>query len=142
MPVEPLTAEQVAEYNVYNAEANRIPYDEIADAEEVPDWWGDHPEPGHSWVCRDYVLLKARWLREHGVRGRDLRVIFCWTEPFGNPQTREYHAVLGMTVGPDIWVFDSRADDIYILQKPPPNLYVWDRIQIAGTDRFEPVGPA
>jgi len=125
--------EQMAELTGLNRSVNALPF--IDHGDEPYDYWHDTPEPGKSWVCRDYVEMKAERLRESGWDPKLLRVVLCWTE---EPDSG-YYAVLGVTVGSEIWILDSRADDPYLMQTPSPNGYRWDRIQVAGTVDFEPV---
>jgi predicted transglutaminase-like cysteine proteinase len=130
-----MTPEKMAELTALNREINAIPYTDLQGANEPADLWIDTPIPGEMWVCRDFVLAKAQRLRENGWRPSALQVVLCFTEP---PDSG-YHAVLSVTVDGEKWILDSRSDDPYLMQIPSPNLYTWERIQVAGTDQFEPV---
>ncbi len=138
-----MTPAIMTELTDLNREVNVLPYTDVQGHGEPFDWWTDIPVPGDSFVCRDYVLMKAQRLRVAGWNPSDLQVVLCWTEPtdYG------YHAVLAVTVAHaaaqgmviEKWILDSRADDPYLMQTPSPNGYTWDRIQVAGTTEFEPV---
>jgi predicted transglutaminase-like cysteine proteinase len=138
----PLDATQVAELQAVNSRINQIPYSALPGPQESVDWWTDIPVTGNSFVCRDYVLAKSDVLLAAGWEKSELTVILCWTE-VTDPTTaaqgayagREYHAVLGVGGDTEVWILDSRADEIY----HPSNMpfpYLWDRQQIAGTTEF------
>ena len=122
-----------------NSSVNVIPYVAGLGPTEVVDYWEYKPEPGKSWVCRDYVEDKAEQIRQMGFDPKNLRVVLCWTEPvLPPPDSREYHAVLLVVLNEANWILDSRFGLIY-LWKDPPVGYKWDRVQIGGTDQFEAV---
>lgn len=128
-----MTPEQRGQLQAVNIEVNAIPYDAVPSPSEADDnVWKDAPDGG-SWVCRDYVLLKAEKLRAAGWPPLALTVVECWTE------TDEYHAVLAVEVEGEDWILDSRFPDIYPMRSPPAP-YRWDRRQVAGTLEFTPVG--
>lgn len=133
------TPEQLAQLRDVNTQANAIPYDDVQRLHEPADWWTDDPNAGGSFVCRDYVLLKAEHLRAFDWPASALTVVLCWTEPVGNPQARAYHAVLAAEAGGETWVLDNRADDIYRWDAPPYP-YRWERRQVAGTTEFKSIG--
>lgn len=105
--------------------------------------WRDTPVPGASWVCRDYVLLKAIRLHAIGWPQPDLTVIECYCEPNQNGSPREYHSVLGVLDPEDgqTWIMDSRIELPYRLSAPlpPADQYLWDRRQIPGTTDLAPM---
>ncbi len=107
----PITSAQVAQLTTINLEVNAIPYQALPGPGEEPDWWTDVPEAGDSWVCRDYVLMKADKLRAAGWPASSLTVVLCCTEPVGDPPRREYHAVLAVQVEDETWILDSRIED-------------------------------
>ena len=131
-----MTPEQLAQLAGVNAAVNRIPYDALPAPGEPADWWSDAPVAGRSWVCRDYVLMKADRLKALGWPAAALTVVLCWTE------TGDYHAVLAVAAdgeNGDPIILDSRFAAPYPMSAPPA-LYRWDRRQIAGTTEFAPVG--
>ena len=134
----PLTDEHRAQISQVNAEANAIPFDEVIGAHEPVDWWTDDPDADGSFVCRDYVLLKAEKLQALGWNPHDMTVVLCWTEPVGEPPQREYHAVLAVEVDGETWILDNRADDIYRWDQSPYD-YQWDQRQVAGTTEFKSI---
>lgn len=128
-----MTPDQAQQLVGVNFTVNAIPYDELPGANEPPDWWTDHPMVGNSWVCRDYVQMKADKLKALGWPASALTTILCWVEdPPGG-----YHAVLGVQLDgePDVTILDSRVDSPYPMSAPPL-AYRWDRRQIAGTATF------
>lgn len=130
-----MTEEQLAQLAQINAEANRIPYDAVVGQAEPVDWWTDTPEAGKSWVCRDYVLLKAEWLEQAGWPKSSLTIITCYVE------TGEYHAVLGVVDPGDpdtTYILDSRFDAPYRMDEPPAS-YRWVYRQVAGTTEAVPI---
>lgn len=128
-----------ADLQELNAWVNQTPYVAGLGPTEPVDWWTWQPEPGQSFVCRDYVEAKAEALRDGGMDPSQLAVILCWTEPvLPPPNDREYHAVLLVKLGGESWVLDSRFTDIYPWSQPPAD-YRWDRVQVAGTTEFRPV---
>ncbi len=66
------TPEQLAQLRNVSTQANAIPYDDVQRLHEEPDWWTDDPNADGSFVCRDYVLLKAEHLRALGWAATDL----------------------------------------------------------------------
>jgi predicted transglutaminase-like cysteine proteinase len=135
-----MTPERFAQLRQINSEVNAIPYQGVTGLTEPQDFWADSPVEGQSWVCRDYVLDKAKRLTEAGFDKAALTIILCWTEirPENNNQ-REYHAVLAVEDDPDTWILDSRFPDVRKYQEPDPQGYVWDKRQVAGTIEFAPV---
>jgi predicted transglutaminase-like cysteine proteinase len=127
-----MTPEQQAQLTNINTEVNAIPFDATPGVGEPPDWWTDQPMVGNSWVCRDYVQMKADKLKIVGWAPTFLTTILCYVE------TGEYHAVLGVLVDDETWILDSRYDAPYLMSNPPPG-YRWDRRQVAGTTEFQPV---
>ena len=101
-----MTPEQLAQFAGVNAAVNRIPYDALPAPGEPADWWSDAPVAGRSWVCRDYVLMKADRLKALGWPAAALTVVLCWTE------TGDYHAVLAVAAdgdsNGDAIILDSR----------------------------------
>jgi len=135
-----MTPEQQQQLIEINREVNQITFTDLPGPGEAEDWWTDVQVPGRSWVCRDYVLAKADRLRAAGWSGTDLTVVLCWTELYGVPQKRDYHAVLAVEVGEAApMILDSRFEAPYTMSRPPA-AYVWDRRQIPGTVEFEPIG--
>lgn len=132
----PASRQEIAFLRSVNDEVNQLPFVETPGPTEPVDYWSYLPEPGKSFVCRDYTEGKAQRLREAGWPPLSLTVILCWTEPVGNPQQRWYHAVLGVDCGGETWILDNRQPDIYWLDQPPAP-YLWDRRQIAGTVNFQ-----
>ncbi len=134
-----MTEEQQKQLAEVNLSVNALPYVEAVGAHEPMDWWTDLPVEGQSWVCRDYVLAKADRLRALGWAAAALQVVLCWSEPMGNPPTRNYHAVLAVDTGDSAkMILDSRFDEVYQMDSPPAD-YIWDRIQVPGGVEFEPV---
>jgi predicted transglutaminase-like cysteine proteinase len=136
------TTEQLAQMREVNTRINAIPYEGLPGPAEPFDFWTDTPVAGDSFVCRDFVLAKSEALIADGWDKLALTVILTWTEmvmPPTNPDDptsgREYHAVLGADAGGDVWILDSRADDIYQPSSPPFS-YLWDRQQESGTVNF------
>jgi predicted transglutaminase-like cysteine proteinase len=130
--------EQLAQLRDVNTQANAIPYDAVQGAHEPADWWTDDPNADGSFVCRDYVLLKAERLRALGWDAASLTVVLCFTEPLGDPPVRAYHAVLAVEAGGETWILDNRAADIYRWDQPPYP-YLWDRRQVAGSTEFKSI---
>ncbi len=131
-----MSPEQKQQMFDINSEVNKIPYNEISGSNEPPDWWTDQVMAGNSWVCRDYVQMKADKLKDLGWGSDSLSTILCYVEdPPGG-----YHAVLGLQVKDDndIWICDSRVDEPYLMSKPPLK-YTWDRKQIAGSVDFQSI---
>ena len=132
-----MTPEQLQAVAEVQAEVNAIPFEATPGPMEPVDYWEWQPEPGRSWVCRDFTERKAELLRERGFDPTWLTVILCFVE------TGEYHAVLGITEGD--WryggvttVLDSRFPQTYEMHSPPA-AYRWDRRQIPGTEEFEQI---
>lgn len=122
-----------------NTEVNKIPYVALPGPTEPVDYWTYKPEQGKSFVCRDFVEDKAEQLRRGGIDPLTLMVVLLWTEPvLPPPNDREYHAVLAVDVSGEIWVLDSRFENIYRWDNPPAD-YEWDRQQIPGTTDFRDV---
>jgi predicted transglutaminase-like cysteine proteinase len=134
----PLTPEQQTQLVDVNLQINALPYsDVIGKSEGVDDWFDTPPTVAdpHSWVCRDYVLMKADRLRILGWPKADLTVVLTWTEP----PDRGYHAVLAVETGDaSPMILDSRFDEPYRMDAPPAD-YQWDRRQVAGTTEFEAI---
>ena len=133
-----MTRAEQAQLAAVNAEVNAIPFNEVLGPGEPPDWWTDQPMAGNSWVCRDYVQLKADKLKALGWPASALTTVLCWVEdPPGG-----YHAVLAVQLpngdggDPETTILDSRVDAPYPMSAPPL-AYRWDRRQIAGTTDFE-----
>jgi predicted transglutaminase-like cysteine proteinase len=138
MPVIPT----LDDLQALNTDLNKLPFVPGMGPTEAVDYWTYKPEPGKSWVCRDYTEDKADQLRQRGVDPLTLTVLLLWTEPvLPPPNTREYHAVLCVDVGGQTLVLDSRFDPIYPIGEPPVD-YQYDRRQIPGTDDFRDVGAA
>jgi predicted transglutaminase-like cysteine proteinase len=137
MPVT-ATSAQLATLQRANAQWNAVPYAAVP-VDDAADDWIDAPEPGKSWECRDYVLAKAKTLREWGWPVGDMSVVLCWTEPEpatpGATPAREYHAVLGCRAGGEVYILDNRVGTVYPWQSPPYP-YVCERQQIAGSLNF------
>ena len=136
-----MTEDQLAELAGINEEINQIPYEALPGPDEPPDWWTDQPMAGRSFVCRDFVQLKADKLKAAGWPEAALTTLLCWTEPLPEEGgQRGYHAVLAVQAGdPIAMILDSRFDEPYPMDAPPVD-YQWDRRQIAGTTNFEAVG--
>ncbi len=132
-----MTPDQMQQLTDLNKQINELAYVDPP-ASEAWNVWRDEPVTGQSWVCRDYVLMKAEKVRDLSWPESSLTVIECYTEP---PDSG-YHAVLGV-LDPDdssvTWIMDSRIDDPYLLDKPipPADQYKWDRRQIPGTVQFQ-----
>ncbi len=120
-----------------NTRINAIPYVGLVGPTEPVDQWLDTPLVGESWVCRDYVLAKAKALGDMGWDGEKMSVVLCWTEVVAlPPNDREYHAVLGVKVDTGVlMILDSRFDTIYPWDSPPAQ-YIWDRQQVAMSAEF------
>ena len=134
-----MTPDRFAQLRQINTEVNAIPYQGTLAPTESRDFWKDAPDGG-SFVCRDFVLDKAKRLTEAGFDKPALTIILCWTEI--RPETgnqREYHAVLAVEDDPDTWILDSRFPDVRKYEEPDPQGYVWDKRQVAGTVEFAPV---
>jgi predicted transglutaminase-like cysteine proteinase len=128
----PLTPAQSQQLLDINRAVNELPFDATPGVGEPPDWWTDQPMAGNSFVCRDYVLMKADRLKALGWAASALTVILCWTEP---PDSG-YHAVLGVELpGEETWILDSRVTEPYPMSTPRL-AYRWDRRQVAGTTEF------
>jgi predicted transglutaminase-like cysteine proteinase len=128
-----MSQQQLDQLRSINRQVNELPYVAVQGHGEPYDWWTDIPVPGDSFVCRDYVLMKAKMLREAGWNPMKLQVVLCYVEPPG----REYHAVLcAETDDGNRWIADSRQDDIRPFENPDPLLYTWDRQQVPGTTDF------
>src|ERR1700722_680325 len=145
MPAVTATADQLAELRAVNAKWNVIPYNAVPGPDEPPEFWGDKPVGGWSWTCRCYTEAKAEDLRASGWDVADLLAVFLWTEVVGDPNDqwggREYHCVLRVNAGGDIYILDSRVQDpaqIYLWTEPPFD-YRWSMEQVAGTDGFRDV---
>jgi predicted transglutaminase-like cysteine proteinase len=124
------------ELQALNTEVNKIPYQALPGPTEPVDYWTYQPEPGISFVCRDFVEDKAEQLRQRGVDPLTLTVLLLWTEPvLPPPNDREYHAVLCVDVDGGTLILDSRFDQVYPMGEPPVD-YRYDRRQIAGTTDF------
>ena len=134
----PVTPEQHDQLQALNTSVNVIPYVAGQGPTEPVDYWTYKPEPGKSWVCRDYTEDKAQQLREAGWSPLDLTVMLLWTEPLDDAGTKEYHAMLAVQVDTETWMLDSRFTDIYQISSPPVP-YTWDRRQIPGTTEFQSV---
>jgi predicted transglutaminase-like cysteine proteinase len=127
-----MTPDQIAQLSAVNTQINAIPF--VLDSPmELPDTWKCKPD-GKGFLCRDYVQDKAETLREAGWdnAATPLLTILCYDE------LGDYHAVLGVADGPDVMILDNRAPDIY-RRSEPPFPYRWDRIQIVGSDEYEPL---
>lgn len=120
--------EQLAQLQAINDQINAIDYvaNPSADAQDL---WVDTPGIGTGYECRDYVLGKAKLLRQQGWPVSDMSVVLC------NDELGDYHAVLGCRAGGDIMILDNRAPAVY-LWSAPPYKYTWLHIQIPGTDEF------
>lgn len=115
-----------------NSEVNAIPFNPLAGArDEDNNVWKDAPDTG-TWVCRDYVLAKAKRLRELGWNPGNLTVIECYVE------TGEYHAVLAVEDDAATYILDNRQPEPYEMNDPPVP-YRWHRRQVAGTLDFLPM---
>lgn len=128
------TAQQIAQLQAVNDKWNAVPYDAVPKVGEAPDTWKPAPDGG-TWVCRDYSWAKSITLRDEGWPPASLMDILCWIEsepgaPQGSPQT--FHSVLGVRIGPDIWILDNRVPQVYRWQDCP-FAYRWSEQQIAGT---------
>ena len=118
-----------------NSQVNAITYDAAIGVTEGYDEWFDAPgtaDAPHSFVCRDYALMKARELRDAGFDPATLSIILCYTE------LNEYHAVLGVQDGADTWILDNRTPSPYLMSSPPYP-YRWERRQIPGTTNYEEI---
>src|SRR5687767_12699311 len=112
-----------------NSQVNAIPFNAIVgQCDPDNNVWKDTPDDG-TWVCRDYVMLKAKRLRELGWNPLGLTVMTCYTE------TAEYHAVLAVEDDAATYILDNRVPDPYEMNFPPLP-YKWHRRQIAGTVEF------
>jgi predicted transglutaminase-like cysteine proteinase len=130
-----LTPEQHMQLENVNSEVNAIPFDATPGSSEPPDWWTNQPMVGNSFVCRDYVLMKADKLRALGWPESALTVILCWVEA---PDSG-YHACLAVQLpGDEVTILDSRVDEPYLMSAPRLP-YKWDRRQVAGTTEFESI---
>lgn len=139
----PASAQQLVQLREVQTRVDAIPYSVLPGKEEPLDDWIDAPQEGHSWVCRDYALAKARELQAVGWSPTVLSVVTCWTEPCSPVEPsdtslgagRIYHAVLAVSWPDEVWVLDSRAEDIYRAAQPQvePFAYLWARQQIPGT---------
>jgi predicted transglutaminase-like cysteine proteinase len=136
------TAEQLAQLRQVNTRVDLLPYEALPGKAEPPDWWTNEPVAGNSWVCRDYVEMKADQLKALGWAAPNLTTIICWTEVVGDPSNqwggRECHAILGVDTGGDGWILDSRADDIYPATAPVFD-YRWIEQQIPNSVDFADV---
>jgi predicted transglutaminase-like cysteine proteinase len=139
------TPEQIAELQAVNAQVNAIPYRSAPGQGEPPDWWSDTFNPAWSFVCRDYVEDKAEALRSRGWPVADLLTVLTWTEVVGDPSDqwggRQYHCVLRVNAGGDIYILDSRVQDpaqIYLASESVYD-YRWDREQVAGTNGYQDI---
>ena len=81
----PASLEQLAELNAVNTAINSIPYEAMPGKGEGYDTWIDDPEPGDSWVCRDYVLKKGKLLAGEAWPPDSMTIVTCWTEPVSPP---------------------------------------------------------
>lgn len=128
-----LTPEQRDQLEAVNLRINAIPYNALMGRDEPADMWTDTPLAGESFVCRDYVLDKAKELQADGWPHDSMTVVICWTE------TDERHAVLAVETGdPSPMILDSRFDEIYRMDAPLAP-YRWEARQIAGTTEFKPL---
>lgn len=131
-----MTPTEQLQLSEVNREVNLVPYDALPGPGEEEDWWTNVLVPGNSFVCRDFVLMKADRLKALGWPASALTVVLCWTEPVGVERTREYHAVLAVETGDaQPMILDSRFDRIYRMDEPLAD-YEWDRRQVAGTTGF------
>lgn len=121
----------IAQMQAVNTQVNTVPFNAIPAVGEPDDLWKDMPDGG-TWVCRDYVMLKAAKMRDLGWPAERLTVVICYTE------TNERHAVLAVEGDGETWIMDSRFDAPYPLDNPPAE-YRWESRQVAGTVRFEPI---
>lgn len=120
--------EQVAWLQRVNDQVNAIGYVRDPSADAI-DLWVDQPGIGTGFECRDYVLAKAKLLREQGWPSENLFVVLC------NDELGEYHAVQGAKAGDSIYILDNRSGPIYLWNSPVYR-YVWLRQQIPGTLEF------
>jgi predicted transglutaminase-like cysteine proteinase len=133
----PATPEQLEQLQTVNDEVNAIPYDATPRFGEDAGIWKDAPDDG-LWVCRCYVLDKAKKLQELDWPPLSMTVVECWTEPEGDPPERTYHAVLAVETGDATMILDSRVPQVYEWDQCPYD-YRWDRRQVAGTTEFESI---
>lgn len=141
----PATAQQLAELQAVNAAINAIPYQAMPGKGEGYDVWIDDPVPGDSWECRDYVLKKGRLLAGESWPPDEMTIVTCYTEmvmvvtdPADPTSGRQYHAVLAVKAGGDIYILDSRTaeigNDVYLWSDPNrPFHYLWWKQQIPNT---------
>ncbi len=139
----PASAQELDYLQEVQTRVDSIPYALLPGREEQLDDWIDVPEKEHSWVCRDYAVAKARELQAAGWSQAMLSIALCWTEPCIPPEEgdespqagRLYHAVLATSWPDEVWVLDSRAEDIYRATFPQlePFAYLWAKQQIPGS---------
>jgi predicted transglutaminase-like cysteine proteinase len=110
--IEELDA-QLAFLNAINSQVNALPY-EAVQSDDAGDVWIDQPQPGHSFECRDYTLMKARLMREQGWDELLMGIVLLNIEP----PTRELHAVQFAKTDGGIYILDNRVID-------PSRVYLW-----------------
>jgi predicted transglutaminase-like cysteine proteinase len=112
-----------------NDSINALPYESVG-SDSSADNWIDAPVPGQVWECRDYTLAKLRALAQAGWPPQSMMVVLCYTEPFGNPQARVYHAVAGARdADGQLWILDNRWPTAYKWQEAP-QAYLWAQQQV------------
>lgn len=129
----------LAELQAVNTAVNSIPYEALPGIGEGYDLWIDDPVPGDSWECRDYVLKKGKLLAGEAWPPDSLTIVTCWTEHVTPPTDsndptsgRIYHAVLAAHLAANIFILDSRYDEVYLWTARPYD-YLWWKQQVPGT---------
>lgn len=112
-----------------NTTVNQIPYEALAAPGEADDLVKDTPDGG-SWVCRDYSVRKSIALQQMGMSNADYSLVICWTEPVGDPPARGRHEVLAVRLGGELYIMDSRYDQVGLWDGDPWTSYVWEHEQI------------
>ena len=110
-----------------NHEVNLLPYTSDAEKYGRAEFWASIDEAGAG-DCEDSAIAKYRRLISMGWSENLLRFATATVE------TGEYHAVLLADVEGETWVLDNRHPYPMRYADLP---YKWDRLQIAGTGKWE-----
>lgn len=133
-----MTPAQFQQLADINRSVNEWPTQTEATLPEPVGYVTDVDIPGHTFVCRDFVMAKSEKLQELGWPKSALTAVICWTEPVGDPAKPERHEVLAVELpGEPVWILDSRFTGPYLMAHPV-RPYRWEGRQIPGTLDFAP----
>jgi predicted transglutaminase-like cysteine proteinase len=134
-----MTPEQFQQLADVNQAINEWPTQTEATLPEPVGYVTDVDIPGHTFVCRSFVVAKSERLQELGWPQSTLTEVICWTEPVGDPPKPERHAVLAVQLpGEQTWILDSRFTGPYLMDHPV-RPYQWEGRQLPGTLDFQPI---